>query len=606
MHFKLMDATQEKDNNKTDSKKERKFMLSEEEPVRQENDELFIQFVYLPDKEKQDKHNKGTLEKLIGDLNKKLKGFQELFASAKKDTNITILEKHINSYTARSSFDFFIHKDLGGFLQRELDFYIKNEVIYLDDLDGQDEQKLKSEVAKSKVIKHLGTKIILFLKQLEEIQKKMWLKKKFIIESGYCITLDRIPEKLYAEIINNEAQKEEWQKLFLINEIIGDLTKAGFTKKLSIEFLKENKYLVLDTKFFGNEFKNKLLQEIDKIDERCDGLIINSENFQALNTILSKYKEKVQCVYIDPPYNTGDSKIIYKNDFDSSAWLSLMQNRISKSLPFLDDDFTYFIAIDDYEMVPLCQMIDTQFDFRREMIIVNHHPQGGKAITIANTHEYMLALVNSGSDRKLVGRSISEDVEERPYKRSGTAVSNFRIGRPNSFYAILVDEKTKKVVGLEKPFDKDAKYPTSNTKEGFRRVYPIGNNGSERVWRNYYETAKRLFELGKLKCSDNFTIYQLIEHGEKKTALFSNWVDTKYNAGTFGANLLNNILGSENKFSYPKSIFTVEDAIYTYQDSNEFSVLDFFGGSGDLPQKIVPLSNVSLYMNQSLRNTPAI
>ena len=111
VHFKLIDATQEKDNNKTDSKKERRFMLSDEEPVKIESEELFIQFVYLPDKEKQDKHNKVTIEKLSGDLSKKLKGFQDIFAKAptEKNENRTILEKHLNSYTARFNFDFFIH-----------------------------------------------------------------------------------------------------------------------------------------------------------------------------------------------------------------------------------------------------------------------------------------------------------------------------------------------------------------------------------------------------------------------------------------------------------------------------------------------------------------
>ena len=252
VHFKLIDATQEKDNNKTDTSKERKFMLSEDEPIKIENDELFIQFVYLADKEKQDKHNKATIEKLSGDLSKKLKVFQDLFAKAptEKNENRTVLEKHIKSYTDRFNFDFFIHKDLGGFLKRELDFYLKNEVIYIDDLDAQDEQKLKSEVAKAKVIKHIGQKIITFLAQLEEFQKKLWLKKKFVIDCGYCITLDRVPEELYPEIIKNKEQIEEWVKLYAIDEITEDLTNPGFSKKLSIEFLKANKGLVIDTKYF--------------------------------------------------------------------------------------------------------------------------------------------------------------------------------------------------------------------------------------------------------------------------------------------------------------------------------------------------------------------
>ena len=581
-HFKLVEATQEKDNIKAAAGKERKFKLHEDEPIHIEGKEVFIRFVYLPEKEKQDALNKKTVEFINGEATKRLKDFPELFAAAPtaKNANRTLWEKHLTSYTARFNFDFFTHKDLGGFLRRELDFYIKNEVLFVDDLDAQDERQLKSAVAKIKVIKYIALKIIAFLAQLEDFQKKLWLKKKFVVNCGYCVTLDRLPEELYPVIAQNESQREEWVKLFAIDEIEGDLSKPGYSKPLTVEFLKANPYLVLDTKHFDAKFKEKLLASFDNLDEATDGIIINSENFQALNLLLEKYQKKVNCVYIDPPYNTGDSKILYKNEFDSSAWLSLMQNRLDISEYIIAEDFVYFIAIDDYEMVPLCELVDTHFDFRREMIIINHHPQGGKAVTIANTHEYMLALVDSGSDRKLVGRTISEDTEERPFKRSGSAISNFRKGRPNSFYAILVDPNTKNIVGIENPPDKDAVYSTEDTHEGYRRIYPIGNNGVERVWRNAYETGKKLFETGKLKSSEHYTIYQLIEHGEKKTALFSNWTDPRYNAGTNGANLLNDIIGIQNSFPYPKSIYTVEDALFTYQDSENSLILDYFGGSG--------------------------
>ncbi len=195
-----------------------------------------------------------------------------------------------------------------------------------------------------------------------------------------------------------------------------------------------------------------------------------------------------------------------------------------------------------------------------------------------------------GSDRTLVGRQISEETEERPYKRSGTANSNFRKYRQNSFFAFLVDPKTYKVVGIENPPPKDAEYSTEDTSEGLKRIYPIGKNKTERVWRNAFESAKKLFQNGRIVSSNSYTIYQLIEHGEKKTALFSNWIDAKYNAGTNGANLLNQIIGKQNPFSYPKSIFTVEDALYTHQDSNDGIILDYFGGSGTTAHAVINLN----------------
>src|SRR5690606_31986655 len=103
------------------------------------------------------------------------------------------------------------------------------------------------------------------------------------------------------------------------------------------------------------------------------------------------------------------------------------------------------------------QLIDAQFpELRREMIVVNHHPQGGKSRTLATTHEYMLACVKRDSKRSLRGRKNIDDVEYRPFKRSGTAESNFRYARPNSFYALLVDPESKTVIGAESPPPVDA------------------------------------------------------------------------------------------------------------------------------------------------------
>ena len=257
----------------------------------------------------------------------------------------------------------------------------------------------------------------------------------------------------------------------------------------------------------------------------------------------------------------------------------------------LSDDPVLFIAIDDFEMADLCELVDKHFpSLRREMIVVNHHPQGGKAKTLANTHEYMLACVSRFSDRTLIGRISEDGVELRPFKRSGTAESNFRYGRPNSFYAILVDPDTKKIVGLEPPPERDSEYPKGKTKEGYIRVYPLGAKGEERVWRRSYESCISLIQDGKLQCSNNFTIYQQVQAEERTPALFSNWVGPRYNAGTFGANLLGDIIGEHNPFSYPKSIYTVEDAIFSAGVEDNAICIDYFAGSGTTGHAVINLN----------------
>jgi adenine-specific DNA-methyltransferase len=131
----------------------------------------------------------------------------------------TLLGKYLYQYAARNTMDYFIHKDLGGFMRRELDFYIKNEIMRLDDVENADAPKVEQYLAQIRVLRRIAQQLIAFLSQLEDFQLKLWLKKKFVTETHYCITLDRVPEKFYAEIAANDIQLDEWEKLFAISEI---------------------------------------------------------------------------------------------------------------------------------------------------------------------------------------------------------------------------------------------------------------------------------------------------------------------------------------------------------------------------------------------------
>ena len=484
----------------------------------------------------------------------------------------------LGRFTAKNTKDYFIHKNLKRFLSDQLDYFIKAEVISLETLDK--ERFFDKHITRAKVVREIGEKIIDFLSQIEDFQKKLWEKKKFVLKTEYVITTDRVPEDFYAEVLKNKAQAKEWKEL-------------GFEGTKSEAEIKDKK-LPIDTKHFPEEFKERLLERLTEntdLDDLLDGLLIESENWQALNLLQGKYREKVKCIYIDPPYNTGDSEILYKNEYLSSSWLTLMENRLAISVSMLSEDPVLFIAIDDFEMVDLCELIDTHFSFlRREMIIVNHHPQGGKAKTLANTHEYMLVCVARSQDRTLTGRLSKEGVEYRPFKRSGTADSNFRYGRPNSFYAILIEPESTEVVGVEPPPEIGTEYPTEETEEGFVRVYPLDSQGKERVWRRSYESCLPLISEKKLYCSDNMTIYQLIKAGDRTSALFSNWIGSRYNAGTFGANLLRDIIGEQNPFSYPKSVHTVEDAIFSANLKDGAICLDYFAGSGTTAHAVINLN----------------
>lgn len=128
--------------------------------------------------------------------------------------SVTFLEHHLCQYTRRNTSDFFIHKDLRGFLSRELDFYLKNEVLSLDEIEASGEGRAEGWFQMMRAIRSVGIQIIEFLHQIEEFQKMLWEKRKFITEVQYCITLRVIPEEFYPEIAACEPQWGDWRDLF--------------------------------------------------------------------------------------------------------------------------------------------------------------------------------------------------------------------------------------------------------------------------------------------------------------------------------------------------------------------------------------------------------
>jgi adenine-specific DNA-methyltransferase len=589
IHFRIVDATTEQNNNKESDDNKRIFMLyaqNDEMPdiktFERNGNELIIRFVFDVPKDKSTKYDEENYKKISSEIMQNQKDMgSALIRNVSTDPKkpLTCIEKHLKAYVAKNTFDYFIHKDLRGFLSRELDFYIKSELIHLDDLDTPDEKRVNTFLAKVKAVKRVGKVIIDFLAQIEDYQKKLWLKKKFVVETNWCITLDKINVSFYPEIIANKAQVKEWIDMYAIDEIEGNLTSVAYSDPLTFDFLKQNNNLVIDTKHFSNAFKDRLIAKIENLDEQTNGLMIHSENFQALNFLHNRYKNKIQTTYIDPPYNTVYSEIIYKNNYKHSSWLSLMNNTMPLLPEFWANDFSFGLAIDDLEFVNLAQLIDSNFpNLERSVVVVNHHPQGAGG-RISRTHEYYILLSNSKSPAYL-GEPLDDYQEDRSFMRSGTGENNFRFGRWKSFYALLVDPKTNTITDVEDPLPLGEDYPTEPTPEGYKRVYPINSKGEERVWRASYLTGRERAKNGELTITNSGTVYQSIDHESKREVLFSNWTDAKFNAGIQGSNLLRD-MGLGGEFDYPKSIKTLETGLWaqTFGNSNSI-IMDFFAGSG--------------------------
>ena len=620
VHFVLRDATTEQNNNKAASNMERRFALYQPEgenghvlEVTAEGD-LNIYFTYelMPKTTKQ----KDLMGKAMETVAPQVPAdFAELLTTkmpTKDNADRTLLEKHLTDYTAKNSFDYFIHKDLGGFLSRELDFYIKNEVLHIDDLDAQ---HINSQLTIVKAIKQVGLKIIQMLAQLENFQKKLWLKKKFVVQSDYCITLDRVPEKLYPEIIANDAQRKEWIRLFAIDEIKGDLHKVGYSDPLTIEFLKQNPFLVLDTAFFDAKFKHQLVKSMENIDEQTNGLLINSENFQALELLQKKYRNRIKCTYIAPPYNTSASKIAYKNNYEHSSWLSLMQDRITESVNLMSSDGVLAVAIDDAEGARLNLALNNIFgeDNKLGQIVVVQNPGGRHDDKyIATAHEYCLYY---GKDTEHTTTNYlpleEEDIASfkyedekgmyrtREFRRSGN--NSTREARPKMYYPLLIkdgeisliDKEEYSLIYYNSRFNQtflhqlEEKYGLL----GFDVLYPIDPQGIHRVWRWGMDSLQEKKEDVFVEKKNGQYIVKVKDRLDNKEGLKpkSVWYKPKY-TGVVGTDTIKN-MGFEGMFSYPKSPNTVIDSIDICSNKDSI-VLDYFAGSATTAHAVISLNKI--------------
>lgn len=607
VHFVLRDADTEQNNNKAANNMERRFQLCEEDCIAEEDGELNIFFTYelMPKTTKQDALIKDAEAKIISSFAEgKYADFAELVnekVPTEKNKERTLLMKHLQDYTAKNNFDYFIHKDLGGFLRRELDFYIKNEVMFLDDLDAT---HIMEHLAQVKAIKLVGEKIITFLAQLEDFQKKLWLKKKFVVGCDYCITLDRIPRTLYSEIVANDAQRQEWVRLFAIDEIKGDMMTEGYSEPLTEKFLEDNPFLVLDTKFFSAEFKHKLVGSMEKVDEECNGLLINSENFQALELLQEKCSERVQNIYADPPYNTSASEIMYKNSYKHSSWLSLLEDRIRLGKKLLLDSGIQCTTIDDVEQSRLSLLLQDTFAELPETVTIRIKPSGRPIPNgFAISHEYALfSKKNLGTSIARLTHSEEQAARYREKDDKGRFLwellrkagsNSFRENRPTMYYPLFVntnslivrlpkmryEERTSEFVLEEQPLADE------------QIVFPIKDDGKEGRW--YYGVERAVNEQHELKAVRNnrssFDIYRRRRPNEGVQPTTS-WIDSKYSATEHGTDLLKRLFGQQEKFSYPKSVYAVEDCLRVSGMQSKSIALDYFAGSGTTGHAVINLN----------------
>ena len=625
VRFEIARADNEKDNVKETNDKQRRFLLAEggdEETIEIVDSDLVVRFAHRPLTENEKKTWKGNgnkqqelIDKAAAQriLNSLEPAWQVLLAVAAPTENNperTVLDKHLAAYTAKNSFDYFIHKDLGGFLRRELDLYLKTDVLNLDDLAAGDTLRLQRALARTRAVRQVADKIITFLAQLEDFQKQLWLKKKFVLETQYCITLDRVPETLYPEIAANKAQHDEWLELFAIDEIEGDLANGntGYTNPLTVDFLNSNSHLVLDTRHFAREFTDRLLEAISgtgSLDDQLDGLLINAENFQALSLLKSRYYNQIKCIYIDPPYNTDSSAIIYKNDYKDSTWLSLMENRISSSIDLLSRAGVLCCAIDDEEAWRLRAMLQKLFDYEIGIASVRSNPVSRKSTgKLSPSHEYAFFFGKTIESIPGYLEKTEKQLKRYPYKdakspfawlnfiRSGTG--DRRADRPHQFYPIYIgDDDSIRIPKMEWDEDNRKYNVLEEPKLNESVLWPIREQEGEIIEKRWQRGWQRVVEdpseYRVRRDDENISVDFKVRLDE--TAPPSTWwVNKEYASSNYGAKELKKLFGN-NEFEFAKAPRLVEDCLRTAGGSQDYScILDYFAGSGTTGQAVIKLN----------------
>jgi adenine-specific DNA-methyltransferase len=284
--------------------------------------------------------------------------FDELINNYDLNIKPSEVAQAIYTYKKQKEIDFFIHKDAGSFLKEQFNLYMYNYLFNDSEIKFNDWDIDRLEQIKN--IKEVIFETIELIADFEDELKAIWLKPKFVRDLNYIITLDKIDEKFHDDILKNEEIQKEWEEL---------------------SFDKDNIYLPVDTKYLSSKSKYEILSSFDNIDEVTDGVLIKSDNFQALNTILPKYKGLIDLIYIDPPFNTG-SDFAYKDRFQDSTWLTLMENRLTLSKDLLSDKGSFYLHLDhnaDYMGRQLLNSIYGEENFQREIIWSKGNVSGGKA-----------------------------------------------------------------------------------------------------------------------------------------------------------------------------------------------------------------------------------
>ena len=364
-------------------------------------------------------------------------------------------------------------------------------------------------------------------------------------------------------------------------------------------------YFALENLVVVLEFGDPIFPSLAPVDRVQNGpadepwhALIEADNFHALQLLEYLYAGQVDCIYIDPPYNTGARDWKYNNDYvDSndrwrhSKWLAMMSRRLRMAKRLLSRDGVLIVTIDDNELYHLgCLIGDVFPEYDHFIVVIEHNRRGRRGKNFAKTNEFAVFLVPSGQEVIAEDYSFGElGGETRNLRRTGSG--SLRHERWRKFYPIYVDLNAGSVLRAGDPLSLEiprfASVP-SEVRSAFPEaqiaiVWPVDEEGIEKNWHYGVDRTRDEILNGKLQARDQQYGTQVYYHLRKKESkkFKTVWSDSKYDASTHGTELLNALLASVSLFDYPKSLYAVFECLKAVLLHRKNAlILDFFAGSG--------------------------
>ncbi|MEM2493584.1 MAG: site-specific DNA-methyltransferase [Nitrososphaerota archaeon] len=515
------------------------------------------------------------------------------------------LERAFRLFERQSEVDYFICKDARSFLREQFDLWMWQ---YLLGRPGEEPQTewTETRLKQLQALKRIAYRVIDFIAAFEDELVRIWNKPKFVLRSGYVITLDRIYEKDAALVEKLTAhpgfaeQVKEWQDLGMVDE--GFTSEALWENNLMGKSLHPRyRFLPIDTRHF-KDLELEMLSLFDNLDEALDGWLVKSENYQALHTIRPKFRENVKCIYIDPPFNSESTEIAYLNRYKHSSWASLMENRLAIARELMSESGILCVAIDDNEFALLRFLLSAYFPKELGVVVVRSNPAGRSAPKgFSISHEY--ALFFAMTDRAAIGhmprtgRQTSR-YRERDEKGAFEWVNfrkhgGFRHEAPRMYYPIYVrPDGSWRIPSMRWREDQKEWEILEEPGEGEQVLWPIDEHGQPRRWK--WAPERLLASRDEVKVDRDrwgqLALY-IKSRMPPEAPPSTWWEEPEYSATDYGTRTLKDLFGRPGVFTYPKAVRLVADCLrVALGGDREGLILDFFAGSGTTAHAVINLN----------------